>query len=68
LYRYSTCAKIVAHGCNLFINRQLIYNYPEQVLANAGVVGGCTSCSNPADPQRLNTPPGFVRRSLRLVL
>ena len=25
------CAKIVAHGANLFINRQLIYNYPEQV-------------------------------------
>ena len=24
------CAKIAAHGCNLFINRQLIYNYPEQ--------------------------------------
>ena len=31
------CAKIAAHGCNLFINRQLIYNYPEQVLMNAGV-------------------------------
>jgi len=24
--------KIVAHGCNVFINRQLIYNYPEQVF------------------------------------
>ena len=24
-------------GCNLFINRQLIYNYPEQVLSDKGV-------------------------------
>lgn len=24
--------KIVKHGCNVFINRQLIYNYPEQLL------------------------------------
>ena len=31
------CEKIAAHGCNLFINRQLIYNYPEQVLMNKGV-------------------------------
>lgn len=29
--------KIVAYGCNVFINRQLIYNYPEQLLKNAGV-------------------------------
>jgi T-complex protein 1 subunit beta len=26
--------KIIAHGCNVFINRQLIYNYPEQIFAN----------------------------------
>ena len=25
------CDKIIAHGCNVFVNRQLIYNYPEQV-------------------------------------
>lgn len=31
------CEKIAAHGCNLFINRQLIYNYPEQVLSDKGV-------------------------------
>ena len=31
------CARIANHGCNLFINRQLIYNYPEQVLMNKGV-------------------------------
>jgi T-complex protein 1 subunit beta len=30
--------KILAHGCNVFINRQLIYNYPEQLFANAGVL------------------------------
>jgi T-complex protein 1 subunit beta len=29
--------KIVDHGINCFINRQLIYNYPEQLLAKAGV-------------------------------
>ena len=28
------CEKIAKHGCNLFINRQLIYNYPEQVLSD----------------------------------
>jgi len=31
-------AKIVAHKCNVFINRQLIYNYPEQLFADAGVM------------------------------
>lgn len=30
--------KIVAHGCNVFINRQLIYNYPEQLFSDAGVI------------------------------
>jgi T-complex protein 1 subunit beta len=25
--------KILAHGCNVFINRQLIYNYPESLFA-----------------------------------
>lgn len=25
------CQKIVDHGINCFINRQLIYNFPEQV-------------------------------------
>lgn len=28
--------KILAHGCTCFINRQLIYNYPEQLFADAG--------------------------------
>lgn len=29
--------KILATGCNVFINRQLIYNYPEALFAEAGV-------------------------------
>lgn len=31
-------AKIMQHGCNVFINRQLIYNYPEQLFSQAGVL------------------------------
>eukprot|EP00301_Raphidiophrys_heterophryoidea_P022668 c6777_g1_i1.p1 GENE.c6777_g1_i1~~c6777_g1_i1.p1 ORF type:complete len:544 (-),score=137.48 c6777_g1_i1:270-1856(-) len=31
------CEKIIGHGCNVFINRQLIYNYPEQIFADAGI-------------------------------
>eukprot|EP01059_Diplonema_ambulator_P032846 TRINITY_DN6634_c0_g1_i1.p1 TRINITY_DN6634_c0_g1~~TRINITY_DN6634_c0_g1_i1.p1 ORF type:complete len:563 (+),score=198.23 TRINITY_DN6634_c0_g1_i1:87-1775(+) len=30
--------KILKFGCNCFINRQLIYNYPEELFANAGVM------------------------------
>merc|ERR1712048_1408475 len=30
--------KICAHGINVFINRQLIYNYPEQLFADNGVM------------------------------
>merc|ERR1719265_2425278 len=30
--------KIVAHKCNVFINRQLIYNYPDQLFKAAGVM------------------------------
>jgi len=30
--------KIMAHGCNVFINRQLVYNLPEQRFADAGVM------------------------------
>lgn len=25
------CKKIIDHGVNVFVNRQLIYNFPEQV-------------------------------------
>ena len=32
------CEKIVAHGINCFINRQLIYNYPEELFADAGAL------------------------------
>jgi T-complex protein 1 subunit beta len=31
-------AKIVGHGINCFVNRQLIYNFPESLLTEAGVV------------------------------
>ncbi|KAK6738887.1 hypothetical protein RB195_020779 [Necator americanus] len=30
--------RILAHKANVFINRQLIYNYPEQLFADAGVM------------------------------
>lgn len=29
---------ILKHNINCFINRQLIYNYPEQLFADAGVM------------------------------
>lgn len=32
------CQKIIDHGINVFINRQLIYNFPEQIFADAGVM------------------------------
>merc|ERR1719181_2751088 len=34
----SKCDAIVSSGCNVFINRQLIYNYPEQIFADANVM------------------------------
>merc|ERR1712176_1585099 len=30
--------KIVKHGCNVFINRQLIYNYPDQLFKDNGIM------------------------------
>lgn len=30
--------KIAKHGCNVFINRQLIYNYPEQLFSMKGIM------------------------------
>lgn len=30
--------KIKKHNCNVFINRQLIYNYPEQLFSDAGIM------------------------------
>ena len=30
--------KIKAHGINCFVNRQLIYNFPEEIFADAGVM------------------------------
>jgi T-complex protein 1 subunit beta len=32
------CLKIVNHGINVFINRQLIYNYPESIFAENNVM------------------------------
>lgn len=32
------CAKIAAHNCNVFINRQLIYNLPEEYFADRGIM------------------------------
>jgi len=30
--------KIIAHGCNVFINRQLIYNLPESIFSAKGIM------------------------------
>jgi len=30
--------KILAYGCDIFINRQLVYNYPESLMAEKGVM------------------------------
>jgi len=32
------CQKIIDHGINCFVNRQLIYNLPEQIFADAGIM------------------------------
>ena len=32
-----TVEKMLKYGMNVFISRQLIYNYPEQLLTDAGV-------------------------------
>ena len=32
------CEKIIAHGCTVFINRQLIYNFPESIFAERGIM------------------------------
>jgi len=29
---------IINHGINCFVNRQLIYNFPEEIFADAGVM------------------------------
>jgi len=34
---YEKCQKIIKHGVNVFINRQLIYNLPEQYFTDRGV-------------------------------
>lgn len=32
------CNMIIAQGINVFINRQLIYNYPEEIFTDAGIM------------------------------
>ena len=32
------CEKIIKHGCTVFINRQLIYNFPESIFAQNGIM------------------------------
>lgn len=32
------CMKIIDHGINVFVNRQLIYNFPEQIFAENNVM------------------------------
>lgn len=32
------CERIIAHDCNVFVNRQLIYNLPEQKFADSGIM------------------------------
>lgn len=34
------CKKIIDHGVNVFVNRQLIYNFPEQVRSFAFSLSG----------------------------
>jgi len=34
----SKCDKIISHGINCFINRQLIYDYPEQIFTHKGII------------------------------
>lgn len=31
------CEKIIAHGPTIFVNRQLIYDYPMEILSDAGI-------------------------------
>lgn len=38
------CEKILAHGINCFVNRQLIYNYPEEIFADAGACTPLLAC------------------------
>jgi len=32
------CEKIINHGVNVFINRQLIYNFPEEIFTSGGLM------------------------------
>merc|ERR1711937_621511 len=32
------CEKILSHGINCFVNRQLIYDYPEHIFTHEGII------------------------------
>mmetsp|Transcript_9163 Transcript_9163/g.25690 ORF Transcript_9163/g.25690 Transcript_9163/m.25690 type:complete len:531 (+) Transcript_9163:87-1679(+) len=49
---YEKCDKIIAHGINCFINRQLIYNLPEQYFADRNVM--CIEHADFAGIERLS--------------
>ena len=39
--------RILAHGCNVFTNRQLIYNYPEEMFKANGPAVACEEACRP---------------------
>eukprot|EP00971_Amphidinium_carterae_P333271 6467926-Amphidinium_carterae.1 len=58
-------SKIVSHGCNVFINRQLIYNYPDQ-LFKAGLVRNATpQCA--FDRPEVSSASSIIPERLRAV-
>lgn len=67
------CKKIIDHGITCFINRQLIYNFPEQIFTEAGVIsiehadfdGEYSACASPLHFVLLPCSPGG-RRCLAL--
>lgn len=48
--------RIKAHGINCFVNRQLIYNWPEQLFSDAGI-----SSIEHADFGRSSHAPNFIK-------
>ena len=64
------CERIAAQGCNFFTNRQLIYNYPEEVLAQHGV-NSLEHAGAPRAPAgarlTISATPGAPRLSARNV-
>ena len=62
--------KIIGHGCTVFINRQLVYNLPEQRFADAYAPGAPTPRLQPlgSNPQASRLVQGWdSSRAIRLV-